>query len=479
MDENTNWSLIQEKVKEKNWLFTIRFTNSSYLRVGGYNARPYSIELNVYEKVRSSKIKGFLRWWTRVLTLGQNPSLTNYKDADEEISKYVGSEKKEFGQSKFFLDIKYEINKKAIEEFRNRIPEIIDYITNKKKIGNEQLRDLGDVARIKLISLERKEEKDKPEKYRKRLIEELSLYPPYSITVTLSVYTYKSDKSDFTHILASGLINLLGSAILMLIFSGFSAFSARGFAGCKLLDININPKLNDIIKSDLIKNIYNIYNICKEIINSKDKKVLEENIKKLIKSLNIKELKSIPNIPTLDSSFKYFQFRVFEVKQNYSTERILKIINESVMKATWKRLDRPDNKQAIKIPGEGYHTWILGLPRTQRNTGYVVFRNGEKKEAFRRKSAIGINIFENNNKKFVILHGFISNDWPVITKDKQGKELILKHLSSIHKKGEKEIIEKEITKIMNVSSNSEAVNIAFDQAFRYIEMKLKEVEGGR
>jgi hypothetical protein len=57
--------------------------------------------------------------------------------------------------------------------------------------------------------------------------------------------------------------------------------------------------------------------------------------------------------------------------------------------------------------------------------------------------------------------------------------LILKHLSSIHKKGEKEIIEKEITKIMNVSSNSEAVNIAFDQAFRYIEMKLKEVEGGR
>jgi CRISPR type III-B/RAMP module RAMP protein Cmr1 len=463
MDENTNWFLIQEKVKEKNWLFTIRFTNSSYLRVGGYNARPYSIELNIYEKVRSSKIKGFLRWWTRVLTLGQNPSLTNYKDADEEISKYVGSEKKEFGQSKFFLDIKCEINKKAIEEFRNRISEIIDYIT-KKKIGNEQLRDLGDVARIKLISLERKEEKDNPEKYRKRLREELSLYPPYSITVTLSVYTHKS---DFTHILASGLMNLLGSAILMLIFSGFSAFSARGFAGCQLLDININPKLNDTIKSDLLKNIYNVYNICKEIINSRDKKVLEENIKKLIKSLNIKELKSIPNVPTLDSSFKYFQFKVFEVQKNYSTERILKIINESVMKVTWKRL----HGKNIKMPGEGYHTWILGLPRTQRNTGYVVFRNGEKKEAFRRKSAIGINIFENNNKKFVILHGFISNDWPVSTKDKQGKELVLKHLSPIH--------EKEITKIMNVSSNPEAVHIAFDQAFRYIELKLKEVEGGR
>jgi len=471
MEENTNWSLIQEKVKEKNWLFTILFTNSSYLRVGGYNARPYSIELNIYEKVRSSQIKGFLRWWTRVLTLGQNPSLTNYKDADEEISKYVGSEKKEFGQSKFFLDIKCEINKKAIEEFRNRIPEIIDYITNKKKIGNEQLRDLGDVARIKLISLERKEEKDKPEKYRKRLREELSLCPPYSITVTLSVYTHKS---DFTHMQALGLINLLGSAILMLIFSGFSAFSARGFAGCKLLDININPKLNDIIKSDLLKNIYNVYNICKEIINSRDKKVLEENIKKLIKNLNIKELKNIPNVPTLDSSFKYFQFRVFEVKQNYSTERILKIINESVMKATWKRLGRPDNRKAIKIPGEEYHTWILGLPRTQRNTGYIVFRNGEKEEAFRRKSAIGINIFENINKKFVILHGFISNDWPVITKDKQGKELILKHLSPIHEKGEK-----EITKIMNVSSNSEAVHRAFNEAFRYVELKLKEVEGGR
>jgi len=52
--------------------------------------------------------------------------------------------------------------------------------------------------------------------------------------------------------------------------------------------------------------------------------------------------------------------------------------------------------------------------------------------------------------------------------------LILKHLSPIHEEGEK-----EITKIMNVSSSSEAVHRAFNEAFRYIELKLKEVEGGR
>ena len=543
MSETTNWHSIQEEIKKGNWLFTITLTNSSYLRIGGFNARPYSLELNLSEKIRPSKIKGILRWWIRIMTLGRYHNPSSYKEIEIIIGKYLGTDKKEEGQSKFLLIVISETNNDKINEFRNEMFKMIDRYTSellnfkykhegkeinkipidkinldlhpaslkiefelKKELENKSiinelknlilsqlgsiikinkinikkikginiktsnriivslelndsfklLKELASIPRMKLILMERKEEKGDAKKYINRIKEEFALYPPNSIKIKISLYEKPKDiKERIIDIVEQVLVGLF----LMLIFQGLSAFSSRGFAGCKLLDVDFNPKLNDSLKD--------IHNIGKKIINSKDKKDLEESINELIKSLNIKDLKSIPNVPTLDSSFKYFQFRVFEVKQNYSTERILKIINESVMKVTWKQLDR----QNIRIPGEGYHTWILGLPRTQRNTGYIVFRNGKREDAFRRKSAIGINIFENNNKKFVILHGFISSDWPVNTEDKQGKELILKHFSPRHKEGEK------ITNIMDVYDTREVVYIAFYQAFKYIESKLKEVEG--
>ena len=90
--QNINlWSLIQEELKEINWILTINCTNSSYLRIGGYNARPYSLWLNISEGIRPSKLKGYLRWWARVLKLGQDNELSNYKDANEKIEKYLGS----------------------------------------------------------------------------------------------------------------------------------------------------------------------------------------------------------------------------------------------------------------------------------------------------------------------------------------------------------------------------------------------------
>jgi CRISPR type III-B/RAMP module RAMP protein Cmr1 len=542
MSQTTNWHLIQEEIKKGNWLFTITLTNSSYLRIGGFNARPYSLELILGEKIRPSKIKGILRWWLRIITLGRNHNPSSYKEIEIIIGKYLGSDKKEEGQSKFLLNVISETNDEKINEFRNEMFKMIDQYTSqllnfkykhegkeinkipiekinldlhpaslkiefelKKELENKSiinelkkliekelgsivrinkinikkdkrdkykrsnriiaslelndsfklLKELANIPRMKLILMERKEEKGDAKKYINRIKEEFALYPPNSIKIKISFYEKPKDTRErIINIIEQVLIGL----ILMIIFQGLSAFSSRGFAGCKLLDVDINPKLNDSLKD--------IHNICKKIINSKDKKDLEESINELIKSLNIKELISTPNVPTLDSSFKYFQFRVFEVKQNYSAEKILKIINESVMKSTWKQLDR----QAIKIPGEGYHTWILGLPRTQRNTGYIVFRNGEREETFRRKSAIGINIFETNNKKFVILHGFISRDWPIYTEDKQGKKLILKHLSPRYKEGE------EITKIMDVYNTAEVVHKAFSQAFKYVESKLKEVE---
>jgi len=121
------------------------------------------------------------------------------------------------------------------------------------------------------------------------------------------------------------------------------------------------------------------------------------------------------------------------------------------MKSTWKEID----KKRQDFPGSEYHTWILGLPRSQRGTGYIVYINGKEDLSFRRKSAIGINIFENKHRKFIIIHGFISNDWPVF-KQVDKKTFCLVHSSKVSKK---------VLDILGVKSNEDAVREAFNKAF--------------
>ncbi len=476
MNHDNAWALIQEDIKNKNLIFSVKVTNSSYLRIGGYNARPYSLKLGIGERLRPSKIKGILKWWLRVVILGQRNNLPSYKEAEDIINRYyryLSSDRNEYGQSKFLLNIKYEkIDNEKVDNFRNEIFRMIDdekYTTKLKELESDEkyakLKELESIPRIKLILMKRKDEKE----YKK---EELSLYPPYTVNVIISFYTKTKIKTSEE---IEMLKTLFGTLILMLIFQGLSAFSSRGFAGCKLLEIYINSEFQNYLNK-----IYNIIN--EKIINADKKEKLEEGIKDLINNIinekkekleeGINKSSRMPEVPTLDASSNYFVFKVFEVKPGHSPEKILKIINESVLKSTWKNFDKRGK------PDKYYHTWILGLPRSQRKTGYIVFEkvvenNKEiEKKGFRRKSAIGINIFETKNKKFVILHGFKSNDWPVCKKTQDKKLFILKHFS---KKGGEE----EITKIMNITdnrkdvANANAVEEAFNQALDYLERYLK------
>lgn len=52
MNHDNAWALIQEDIKNKNLIFSVKVTNSSYLRIGGYNARPYSLKLGIGERLR-------------------------------------------------------------------------------------------------------------------------------------------------------------------------------------------------------------------------------------------------------------------------------------------------------------------------------------------------------------------------------------------------------------------------------------------
>jgi len=511
-----SWSSIHEELKKRNnWIFTINCANSSYLRIGGYNARPYSLELNIGEKIRPSKLKGYLRWWFRVLKLGQNNELSNYKDADAEIEKYLGSEK--LGQSQITINVRYDVLKEA-EEFREKIFMMIDNYTSallrfkenykkhdlfinkkieiaeidfhpanprirfesnykfepyknqlvshvKKELNNifninfnmdrdrvkydrnknkhylninlelndnyKILKDLSNIPRIKLILMERTEEKNNYELYIKRIKEELALYPPYTVNVSISLFSNKP--FDIIQIGKDVLVNLLVTLILMLIFTGLSAFSLRGFAGVKITALNVNDKIKNIIGD--------VYDDCIKIIEAEN---LEDTINNLLKKLNLQVLEEIPETPTLTLDLENFRFKIFKVKHEENALELLTVINKSVMKSTWKIID----KKNIRSAGSNYHTWILGLPRSQRNTGYIV----EGKRDFRRKSAIGINIFENKSGRFIVVHGFLSSDWPVNK---------LLHYSE-RNYGE------YVIDIMQEYSNEKVIQKAFDQAFEYV-----------
>jgi len=123
----------------------------------------------------------------------------------------------------------------------------------------------------------------------------------------------------------------------------------------------------------------------------------------------------MPNVPTITLEGKYFKIEAIKVPENMNVLYVLKVINESVLKSSWK--------PSFKASGKEYHTWLLGLPRSQRKTGYIVIVHDESEkenEAFRRKSSIGINIFESaKNVKFIIIHGFLSKDWPLSIFDKK------------------------------------------------------------
>ncbi|MGC9106641.1 MAG: type III-B CRISPR module RAMP protein Cmr1 [Infirmifilum sp.] len=89
-------------------------------RIGGYNARPYSKELELYEPPRSSEIKALWRWWMRVILSGIYGGSKNYIELDEEASKILGSTQKQASFS-VIIDLDPNTYQKVLEIVRERV----------------------------------------------------------------------------------------------------------------------------------------------------------------------------------------------------------------------------------------------------------------------------------------------------------------------------------------------------------------------
>jgi CRISPR type III-B/RAMP module RAMP protein Cmr1 len=372
---------------------------------------------------------------------------------EEEAKKIKEEAKKIF--SKHFYG--YEMNKKKKQA---RI---------KLKLDDESY-NFAQIPRIKLLLMPRKDKENDELSgentnkeilaYLNRIKEELFTLITKGIRFTIKIYGDKDkNKASFA----------ISTFILALILGGFGSLTKRGFGSLKIL----NYKINDEVKNEEIVNIIDNLKI-KSQINEEN---LKNNLNKLIKlSVNLarnlsntepSDKTTLPKVPSLMSNTDFFKIKVIEVKGSKRVDEILKKVGDAFLKQEWRA------EKKYKSNG-GFHTWILGLPRYVGETGYLIKEKGKLTGNIRRISSIAARLYENSNRFFLILYGFLSRDWPINKYDKYEE---LYHKSGFRKEQQVKNIKimHPITgKIVSVSAD-DFLKKVFDVAFDTISYKISKI----
>jgi hypothetical protein len=223
----------------------------------------------------------------------------------------------------------------------------------------------------------------------------------------------------------------LWSFFVSLILGSVGYGSRRGLGSIIVQEIKENPDLLKYypeLEADLAK--------LKEIIatlNNGDREKIKKKLDELINQAyevakgfkeNFKEdpshivnTTSFPEVPSVIPYNDYFKMKVYQCSDPLIA---LQCISKSTLKNEWLNtlknrqlnVDEPSGTQPIYR--SQLHTWILGLPRSSRDKGYYLVA-GSKKDPGRRVSAIQFKLWQNKNKTFVIVYGFLSKDWKIDT----------------------------------------------------------------
>jgi len=329
-------------------------------------------------------------------------------------------------------ELKYLSNKLRLSFETNKLDEILGIY--------DELVKLSEIPRIKLILQPHKSEGEDNKldynklnngniKYIERISEELVL--PETIPIKIEIYTNYIGHVDTGRICYDERFTrfALQTLLISLILGGIGSFTRRGLGSIiiKSVEIKRSPfkDLEDSIKRIIEEN--NAKNLEDKLLKF-IRNVLEVG-KELYKAQEAGKRNHLPKVPSIIPDSKYFKLSVIECPQK-DVYDIAKIIGLSSLKQEWKSM-KPN------APRESLHTWILGLPRSAKNTGYFVQSN-QKIEQGRRISAINLKVFRNiNSKTFIIIYGFLSNDWPVdkliykSRKNKQEKRLKIKRIEQV------------------------------------------------
>jgi len=353
----------------------IDLTNVTPTRIGGYNARPYSKELDLPEGLRTSEVKGIWRWWLRATLagalwdLGKEPNKTTIRKMVNEILGYTAS------ASKFTITSSYA------------------YSAAKK------LDDLAKIPRMRLILMQRRDEPQ--DKFDIRSVEEKSLCPPGFLKATLSLYERAGKPLDWNIRRVA-----FGTLLLALLLHGIGAITRRGFGHFQLEVKECLDKLRDYSDSIKAVNEARRRDEMQEGLNGLFSEVLQDAKQSLLQRNMLTGLgprpSRLPPFPSLSSDSRIFRLRIVDVKASDETF-LLEKLGKVAMKVGWKRSLGLNGGEV----GGVLDTWILGLPREVRGTGYA-------SQAGRRPSAITLAPVKKLQQSFLVaIYGFLSSDWPI------------------------------------------------------------------
>ncbi len=330
---------VQEVMLQRDLVAEIRLETITPILLGGYDTRHchrLSKDLEIYEPLRPSSIKGLWRWWARALIVAaiSDNSVTLDK-IDKMVAQFLGSSERNIGCSKYSI-----------------ITEIINVekplnISSKNKIFSK-------IPWIRLTGYQDK------------------VLPPKTKCI---VRIYKNRKTSRIEDKFAVL-----SLIIGLIFDGLGKAISRGFGKVKITSIKY---IHDHGKEDRINRL--VENIYKHSRFS-DVKGMERALKKLIdegiraavellgKNVHVNTIKEMPliEVPSINKGFMILKvlscrFSRYEDALRCIGNVTLKLYHKAL--AIYKKRSlvnfRDALEQARGIRGNKFNTWILGLPRAQ------------------------------------------------------------------------------------------------------------------
>lgn len=322
---------------------TATLTNDTPVFLGGYDTQ--YVRDGISEGLRVQSLKGLLRYWMRAYLAGAGYGL---EQINEEVNRICGGKtREEMHSSK--IQIKYKIN-----------------------YDEPASSALKDVPRIKLLELGKNR---------------ISLTFANKLSASISLYAVNNINDDDKKL-------VIGSLLTGLLLSGIGKMSRRGF-GC--FNIKIENDTTRLFRSN-IDSLFSTTTIDKRIECIRNIISLTRNS---IKGYNINKL---PEIHAMHPNY----YKIFYLPlTNKSPLTAVKELQGFTVRSLRGRNDnitrergRNDNITRERL------AWFLGLPRSQRGTGYFAKDKGEDVE--RRASPLFIAV----HKDFALVSIFKSSDWP-------------------------------------------------------------------
>jgi CRISPR type III-B/RAMP module RAMP protein Cmr1 len=355
-------------------ILTVRLRNITPTIIGGYAASSFSSSLNVSEGFRVSELKGVWRRWFRILALGTLWDASGHvkrEEIKEKVGAVLGSTK---ASSKFILQ------------------------AYAKKKGNLRLPEDNVTLPPRLHILKLGKDIDKLRYYDAAELE---------YVVSLLEQPQRILKEDELRV-------GVGSLFMALIFQGVGTITNRGFGAWDIQVGEVGREYEEKL-SDYIHIIGKLNKVETEgeaeVIVKRYIHLLHGDFLKFmrVQEESKKEIESIPPSPLVSLNPRFFRFKIKNVNANSVMDLLVKI-GKATMKTSWKAHFGLSQKD----PDGQLHTWVLGLPRGQKEKRHGYFVDIGKFELGRRPSAISVRPLKklSETKWMCLVYGFLSQDWP-------------------------------------------------------------------